>query len=579
MLAQTAAEQHWDDRLSRFAEAWAWHQARHFVASQRSADQERDLMARYKQLEDQIQRVTARLAATEAMLACLDRMSDYHARNLRTYREHMAKVGAGTGRRARDFQRAARTAMLKAKTAVPAWVVPLPNLLDNLPAERNSFDVVIVDEASQVGMEQLFLLWLAPRVIVVGDNKQCTPGENRLGGGQDRIFQGLSRHLGDADDEIQKLFTTKTNLYGLLSARSGKDSVIRLREHFRCVPEIINWPSTQFYSMNGIPGLIPLRERLAGDLSPLMTRYVEGAFIEGRNENICNPVEAKAMADELATCLADPRYKGKTFGMVVLQGRRQVRVLEHEINVRISPEEREKRKIRVGVASDFQGDERDVVFLSMVVATPPRAQKSTNFQQAYNVAASRAKDQLWLFTSITMADLKPDDLRASLLGYMQEPPSAYGASPDLDEVSDTTPCTPFESLLEQRVFREIRGRGYHVIPQYAVGSRRLDLVVVGDGARMAVECDGHRYHTSPDQVASDARRDRELSRMRWQVLRIRESEFEFDRQRELAPLWSALDARGIRPGEVSSQRQAEWNPVPLDEDDQGASPDEERESE
>jgi very-short-patch-repair endonuclease len=275
------------------------------------------------------------------------------------------------------------------------------------------------------------------------------------------------------------------------------------------------------------------------------------------------------MADELAACLENPQYKGKTFGMIVLQGRRQVKELEHEIIARVSPEEREKRKIRVGVASDFQGDERDIVFLSMVVADPPRAQKWTIAQQTYNVAASRAKDQLWLFTSISMSDLKSDDLRASLLGYMQNPPSTYGDSPALDDVSDTSPCHPFESLLEQRVFRKIRGRGYHVVPQYAVGSRRLDLVIVGDGTRVAVECDGHRYHTSPDQVASDARRDRELSRMKWQVIRVRESEFEFDRERELAPLWTALKERGIAPVAASGRRQAGWAPVPLAENGEG----------
>ena len=69
------------------------------------------------------------------------------------------------------------------------------------------------------------------------------------------------------------------------------------------------------------------------------------------------------------------------------------------------------------------------MFLSMVVADPPRAQKWTMAQQAYNVAVSRAKDQLWLFTSLTMDDLKSDDLRASLLDYMQHPPSVYGPSP------------------------------------------------------------------------------------------------------------------------------------------------------
>lgn len=96
---------------------------------------------------------------------------------------------------------------------------------------------------------------------------------------------------------------------------------------------------------------------------------------------------------------------------------------------------------------------------------------------------------------------------------------------------------------------------------------------------MAVECDGHRYHTSPGQVASDARRDRELGRMKWEVIRIRESEFEFDRARELAPLWAALDARGIMPGDVSEQRQTAWSPVSL-EDSDGSDPlDEEGNSE
>lgn len=408
-------------------------------------------------------------------------------------------------------------------------------------------------------------------MIIVGDNKQCTPGETRLGK-HERVFQNLNRYLGDADTDIQKLFTPKTNLYGLLSARSGKDSVIRLREHFRCVPEIINWPSTQFYSVNGSPGLVPLRERRAGDLQPLIAQHVDGGYTERSRENLRNPVEAKKMADQLVSCLADPRYKGKTFGMVVLQGRGQVKLLDHEINTRVSPEEREKREIRVGSASDFQGDERDIIFLSMVVADPPRAQKWTMAQQAYNVAVSRAKDQLWLFTSLTLDDLKSDDLRASLLGYIQRPPSVFGTSLSLDEVSETVPHRAFESLLEQRVFREIRSRDYHVVPQYVVGSRRIDLVVVGDGARVAVECDGHRYHTNPDQTASDARRDRDLNRMKWEVIRIRESEFEFDREQELAPLWAALEARRITPGIAPGQRQEEWTPAALPDEDENDQP-------
>ncbi|WP_037272091.1 AAA domain-containing protein [Kibdelosporangium aridum] len=567
LFENTAADPAWETRLRDLPAAWAWSKAEQYILATRNADDERRLVAEFDQVEDEINRVTEQLAGVRALQSCLDRMTDTHARALRSYREHMSHIGAGGGSKVREFRKAARRAMEKAKDAVPAWVVPLPNLLENIAAVRDSFDVVIVDEASQVGLEQLFLLWMAPRVIVVGDDKQCTPGGNRLGK-LDPLFAKLEEYLSDVDYEIRHNFTPKSHLYGLLSARSGKDAVVRLREHFRCMPEIINWSSTQFYGEEDRPGLIPLRERKATDLEPLVVVHVEGGYTEGRDARRRNETEAKRIVAQLAECLVDPRYQDKTFGVVVLQSTGQVKLLEHEINATISAEDRQKRKIRVGTPPTFQGDERDVIFLSMVVAEPPRAQRAPLMQQAYNVAASRAKDQMWLFTSIRIADLKPDDLRASLMSYMLAPPSVFGTSPGLDEVSDTARSTLFDSLFEQKVFREIKKRGYFVVPQYPVGTRRLDLVVVGSGGRLAVECDGHLWHTSTAQQVSDARRDRELRRMGWDVVRIRESEFEFDPARELAPLWQRLEQRDIHPDDITAAPAApDWSPVDLPNED------------
>ncbi|GLY33470.1 AAA domain-containing protein [Kineosporia sp. NBRC 101731] len=568
LIEETASHPAWPGRLKHIRDAWAWRQAEAFILSQRTAQEERDLQDEYLIVEEHIQNLTAQLAATEAMSHTLARMSDEHARALRTYQEHMIH-SSGDGQRVRTFQRAARAAMDKAKTAVPAWVVPLPKLLANLPVERNSFDVVIVDEASQAGMEQLYLLWLAPRVIVVGDNKQCTPSDTRLGGHK-RIFQQLPRFLDGVDSDIQNLFTPKTNLYGLLSARSGKDNVVRLREHFRCVPEIINWSSKQFYELNGTPGLIPLRERRAGDLPPLIVHKVEDAVLEGRRTAVHNTVEARHIAEQLRACIDDTAYHGKTFGIVVLLASRgHMNCIDRELRKILSSEEMQQRKVRVGQASDFQGDERDVIFLSMVVTGQPQAQRALMYRQSINVAATRAREQLRLFTSVELGDLKPGDLRGNLMSYMMDPPSVYGPSPTLDAVSATRPTTPFESLLEQRVFREIKTRGFHVVPQYKVGTRTLDLVVTGDGARVGVECDGYRFHTSTTQIASDARRDRELARMHWDIIRVRESEFEFDREHEMAPVWKALEARGIQPTvndpEVATRT---WAPIELPDEDE-----------
>ncbi|NJC73013.1 AAA family ATPase [Planosporangium thailandense] len=570
MLRDTATDAAWDGRLGNLAAAWAWSKADQLIRQCRTADEERRLIHEFDEVEDQITRVTAQLAGCEAMRACITRMTDNHVRALRTYREHMGHIGAGTGRKTREFRKAARAAMEKAKGAVPAWVVPLPNLLDNIAVERDAFDVIIVDEASQVGLEYLFLLWMAPRVIVVGDDKQCTPGQNRMGQNLDDLFASLREHLDDLEAEIRLSFTPKSHLYGLLSGRSGKGAVVRLREHFRCMPEIINWSSCQFYGEDGA-GLVALRERRADDLEPLRVVNVAGAYTDGRNTTIRNPVEAKRIVAQLLDCLADPRYDDKTFGIVVLQGTGQIKLLEHEINAAISPEERGARAIRVGSPPNFQGDERDVIFLSTVVTQAPVTRADPRSQQAYNVAASRAKDQMWLFTSVPPGQFKPGDLRASLVDYMLHPPSVYGESPALTAVSATERVDPFESLFEQRVFREIRARGYHVVPQFSVGQRRLDLVIVGAGGRIAVECDGHRWHTSTADSAADARRDRELRRMGWEVRRIRESEFEFDPERELAPLWQRLAERSIHPASTPTPAQPtaqnSWHPIDLPADD------------
>ncbi len=572
LLRSSTAGPCWDTRLANLPAAWAWSKAEQFVRKQRNADEERRLTKEFDEVEDRINRVTEQLAAAEAMRACLDRMTDTHARALRSYGQYMNYIGAGSGRKTREFRRGARAAMEKAKTAVPAWVVPLPNLLENIIPDRDSFDVVIVDEASQVGLEHLFLLWMAPRVIVVGDDKQCTPGVNRMGTNLEDLFRSLREHLGELDTDIGLHFTPKSNLYGLLSARSGKDAVVRLREHFRCMPEIIGWSSSQFYG-GATSGLVPLRERTSQDLEPLQVVHIADAYPEGSAQAIRNPVEAKRIVAQLVECLADPRYTDKTFGIVVLQGHGQIKLLEHEINASVSPEDRVARKIRVGSPPNFQGDERDVMFLTTVVTKAPRTIAAPSYQQSYNVAASRAKDQMWLFTSVAPSEYKPGDLRGSLAGYMLDPPSIYGHSPELTAVSPTQPCPPFESLFEQRVYRAIKQRGYHVVPQVRVGSRTLDLVVVGDGGRLAVECDGHYWHTSPTEVASDARRDRELRRMGWDVIRIRESEFEFDPGREMSTLWRRLDERNIHPKPSHGETGSQWVPADLpSDDDEGAEP-------
>ncbi|QKW28018.1 DUF559 domain-containing protein [Streptomyces seoulensis] len=570
-LVDSADDPLWEKRLGSLERAWAWAKASRFLERQRTPGLELELEGDLSEHEDRLEQVTGELAAAWGRLHCLVRMTQEQRSALQAYRTHIASLGKGKGKNTGLFRAAARDAMSVAQDAVPAWVMPIPQVAEMVQARRDAFDVVIVDEASQAGMDALFLLWLAPRVIVVGDDKQCAPALTRNGRHQ-AIQDKLAAHLPDMPSRLRQLYTPHTNLYQLLSTFFPQ--VIRLEEHFRCVPEIINWSSSTFYNNK----LLPLRQYGAERLEPLRTHFVEGAVAVGRESRMHNPKEAEAIVDCLARLAEDPAYQDKTMGVIVLRSFGQIKLLESLIKQRLPATVREQHRIRVGNAASFQGDERHVILLSMVVTDPPRAAGGhKSEQQAYNVAASRAQDQMWLFYSVPPDRLKPHDLRLNLLTYMENPPAALEAADDIGPVLPDVRRAPFDSLFEQQVYLKIKKRGYHVIPQFPAGSKRIDLVVVGARGRLAVECDGDAFHhATRQQIENDQRRDRELKRVGWEFWRVRESEFRFDPDAALDGLWQELDRQGIRPANYTQSTTAnrtadshsEWKPLDLSSDDE-----------
>ncbi|WP_250292502.1 AAA domain-containing protein, partial [Frankia sp. CiP1_Cm_nod1] len=552
----------WDRRTASFPEAWAWACAATWLERSRTAAGETDVEAELDAAEDALAAATAELAGALAWKHCLARMGSEQSAALRSYADAVAAGGKFTGRYAQRYRQAAREAMRVAQTAVPAWIMPIGEVLSTIPAVRDCFDVVIVDEGSQAGLDSLFLLWLAPRVIVVGDDRQCTPAEASFEE-LEPVFQRLDTLLSDIPTWLRIAFTPRSSLFTLLRTRFGE--VIRLREHFRCMPEIIEWSSALFY--RDAP-LVPLRQFGADRLPPLRSCHVPGAATSGVAGGLRNAAEAEALVTQVLACADDPRYDGLTFGVVVLQGSAQAELIRGRLVSRMSPAEQQRRRLRVGTPPDFQGDERDVVFLSMVVApgTPTPSLTRLEYQRRFNVATSRARDQVWLFHSVTTGDLEPTDLRHNYLSYVLSqtsarpslsatagadagPAAAGSASLPVPVPRDVRPDIPhprFDTLFEQRVFRVLRERGYLVWPQVEVNGRRVDLVVAGGRARLAVECDADTA-VPPERIAHEFARERELRRAGWRFWRIRQSEFEIDPDAALASLWPALAAVGVAP--------------------------------
>ena len=104
-------------------------------------------------------------------------------------------------------------------------------------------------------------------------------------------------------------------------------------------------------------------------------------------------------------------------GVISLQGEAQAKLIEHKLLERLEPEVIEERRLICGDAYAFQGDERHIIFLSMVAAPNERigVLSVESARQRFNVAASRAQDQLWLFHSATLDVLSPSCMRYLLL--------------------------------------------------------------------------------------------------------------------------------------------------------------------
>jgi very-short-patch-repair endonuclease len=351
---------------------------------------------------------------------------------------------------------------------------------------------------------------------------------------------------------------------------------IRLREHFRCMPEIIQFSNQLSYQREP---LVPLRQYGTERLTLVtVTRRCRDGYRTGSRTNPTNPPEAQALADAVCECVADPEYEGKSMGVISLLGSHQARLIERDLMNRLGPEEVDGRRLVCGDAYAFQGDERDVMFLSMVAAPGDgirlTALTRETHKRRFNVAVSRARDQLWLFHSVTPADLSPQCLRHQLLTYCMDPRVESTDASGIDSAAlrrdaqsaDRTriaPPVPFDSWFEVDVYLRIVGRGYRVTPQYEVAGFRIDLVVEGMYGRLAVECDGDAWH-GPDRYDYDMARSRDLERCGWTICRVAGSSFEQDPDAALRDVWDALNRLQVgRPHPtVGSPKQVESAATP-----------------
>jgi len=483
-----------------------------------------------------------------------DRVTKAQKEALSSFALSMKKYGKGSGKHAPKNLKDAKNALEIGKGAVPVWIMPMntvPQLFPNPKA--GMFDIVIFDEASQVDVRGLNVAYIGKKLLVVGDDEQVSPTSFTK---QEKVTDLITRYIAEVPNSHQ--FSNTSSLFDV--AKIKMTDGITLTEHFRSIEEIIGFSNKLSYGGS----LKILRDQLPKDrLEPVLEAvYVKEGYQE-TNLDI-NQKEADLIIEKIKEIISDKKYKETrdgeeinptTVGVISLLGKDQSKLITKLISEKISSKEIEERKIVCGDPYTFQGDERDIILISMVKAPDlqnpekkihPYTVATTTYKQRVNVAMSRAKNKMILFHSIPVDKLtNPDDLRKQIIDwfYNQKIEEKKAGLAKVREEVNRGRASEFEYAVAEI----ITSKGYKVIPQYEVAGYRIDLVIQGENAKLAVECDGDKYHNQLDKWQEDIERQQIIERAGWTFWRVSGSSFYKNKEKALDSLWTKLEEMEINP--------------------------------
>jgi superfamily I DNA and/or RNA helicase len=245
----------------------------------------------------------------------------------------------------------------------PVFLMIPVTVAQYLPPGSVDFDLLVIDEASQVRPEDaLGLIARCRRIVVVGDKKQLPPTNLFDRMIADEIDPGDGEETAIRHPDGAAPITDLESILSLCEAR-GLESQM-LRWHYRSRhPSLIEVSNAEFYHRLVPPA--PVTERAA---KGLILRRVQGAYDRGGKRT--NEIEAQAIADAVASHAR--HAAGHSLGIVtfstaqrdlisdILESRRQK---DPVLDACLSAGGHED--VFVKNLENVQGDERDVILISI----------------------------------------------------------------------------------------------------------------------------------------------------------------------------------------------------------------------
>ena len=383
----------------------------------------------------------------------------------------------------------------KSLGAVPIWITTA-QAPQSIPLEPDLFDIVIIDEATQCTLTNLLpLVYRGKRLVVIGDGHQL-PAIPTIRGTEERA---LAKKFG-VEDLLDFIGHDENDVYSTAaqSLPRRRADVVMLTNHYRSHPQIIGFSNNQIYQRELRLLRNPEGRRALQAGSGIHVLEVTGQAVRGpKGRSWRNPIEAVAVA-ELITKLRAKEDSGLSIG-VVAPFRAQVELINEELDKRQA-----SKNVLVGTAHQFQGDERDIMVFSPVVARgiPESSAKWVESPpNLINVAVTRAREALFV-----VADLEYCSRQGGILKHL----ARYCRT--IQTLRETSPA-------ELELFSWMCVEGWNPDVHVPLGDIEVDFILIAQsGEKLAIEVDGAEFHD--DRKEQDKARDAYLAARGYTVLRF-----------------------------------------------------------
>ncbi|MFZ6641210.1 DUF3320 domain-containing protein [Undibacterium sp. TC4M20W] len=418
-----------------------------------------------------------------------------------------------------------RQLMLKAAPAIqaikPVLMMSPLSVAQFLPPGQLTFDLLVMDEASQIQpVDALGAIARCRQVVVVGDERQLPPT---------KFFSKVTGSVPEDDDGDGAQVSDIESILGLFTARGLPQRM--LRWHYRSRHQsLIAVSNSQFYENKLFIVPSPLTQEAGMGLQ--FHHLPQGVFDSGNTGT--NVFEAKAVAEAIirhAKINPDLSLGVATFSV------KQRRAIQDQLEVlrRLNPEtesffnSHHNEPFFVKNLENIQGDERDVIFISVGYGRNAQNQMSMRFgplstdggERRLNVLISRAKRRCEVFSSITDDDIDLERGKGKgvfafklFLHFARTGKLAIAQKTDRD----------YESVFEVQVSNALQACGYQVHPQVGIAGFFIDLAIADAELPgrylLGIECDGASYHQSKSARDRDRLRQAVLEDHGWIIHRI-----------------------------------------------------------